>query len=83
MFPEKLSLDLRDIPQIREKILWGLLLQQYNGKLIVGTGPGQGIRYPWEERIMVYYPPTPETWGRGSMWHYSDGKLWYFLPMLI
>lgn len=81
MFPAELSLEMRDIPEIREKILWGLLLQQYNGKLIVGEGPGQGIKYPWEEKIMVYYPPTPETWGRGSMWHYSAGTLWYFLPM--
>lgn len=78
MFPEDLSLKVRDIPEIRGKILWGLMLNQYNGQLIVGNGPGQGINYPWEEKIMIYYPPTPETWGRGSMWHYSAGTLWYF-----
>ena len=80
MFPEALSRSIRDIPQIREKILWGLILNPYNGEFIVGEGPGQGINYPWEEKIMVYYPPTEETWGRGSMWHYSkqNGKLYYF-----
>ena len=78
MFPKELSLEMRNIPEIRGKILWGLMLNQYNGQLIVGNGPGQGINYPWEEKIMVYYPPTPETWGRGSMWHYSAGTLWYF-----
>ena len=78
MFPKELSLAIRDIPQIREKILWGLLINQYNGEFIVGKGPGQGINYPWENKIIVYCPPTPETWGRGSMWHYSAGTLWYF-----
>jgi hypothetical protein len=80
MFPKELSLAIRDIPQIREKILWGLLLNQYNGEFIIGKGPGQGINYPWEKKIIFYYPPTPEIWGRGSMWHYSkyDGKLYYF-----
>ncbi len=80
MFPEELSLAIRDIPQIREKILWGLILNPYNGEFIVGKGPGQGINYPWEEKIMVYYPPTEETWGRGRMWHCSkqNGKLYYF-----
>jgi|GEM_PF-3592528 len=78
MFPKELSLEMRNIPEIRGKILWGLMLNQYNGQLIVGNGPGQGMDYPWEEKIMIYYPPTPETWGRGSMWHYSAGTLWYF-----
>lgn len=78
LFPVEMSMGIRDIPQIREKILWGLLLNQYNGEFIIGKGPGQGIEYPWEEKIMVYYPPTDETWGRGTMWHYSAGTLWYF-----
>ncbi|HHV17067.1 MAG TPA: hypothetical protein GXX58_10960 [Gelria sp.] len=77
MFPVELSLAVRNIPQIREKILWGLLLNQYNGEYIFGEGPGLGINYPWEKKIMVFYPPTPETWGRGCMWHYSGGTLWY------
>ena len=81
MFPKDLSIAVRDYPQIRENILWGLILNPYNGEFIIGKGPGQGIEYPWEKKIIVYYPPTPETWGRGSMWHYSkyDGKLYYFL----
>ncbi len=80
MFPKKLSIAIRSIPEIREKILWGLILNPYNGNFIIGKGPGQGINYPWEKKIIVYYPPTDETWGRGSMWHYSkyDGKLYYF-----
>jgi hypothetical protein len=78
-FPKEMSMGIRDIPQIREKILYGLEFSRYNSKLIYDTtnSPGKGINYPWEEKIMVYYPPTDESWGLGLMWQYAGGVLYY------
>jgi len=61
-------------PKFNQSIIKGLLLEEYQGKSIAGSGV-ENIN--WHEYVYVYQPPTTYTWGMGRMWNQSGGRIYY------
>jgi len=59
----------------RVKFMWGLIFDQYQGKLIID--PNKYPNEPWEEYVLVYHPPTSNSWGWGRMFREENGSILY------
>jgi len=59
----------------RAKFMWGLIFDRYQGKLIID--PDKYSNEPWEEYVLVYHPPTSNSWGWGRMFREENGSILY------
>jgi hypothetical protein len=55
--------------------MWGLIFDRYQGKLIID--PDKYSNEPWEEYVLVYHPPTSNSWGWGRMFREENGSILY------
>lgn len=68
-------LSLQNNTDWRGHFMWGLLYDKYNGESIID--PMKYPDYPWEEYVLVYHPPTNNSWGWGRMFREENGSILY------
>lgn len=68
-------LSLQNNTDWRGHFMWGLMYDKYNGESIIN--PMKYPDEPWEEYVLVYHPPTNNSWGWGRMFREENGSILY------